>query len=273
MEKGDWVVVPYKSKPAINIAEITSDYTYDAKAENPYFHSRTVKWIEQDVPRSNFDQDLLYSIGAFMTICQIKRNDAEKRIRKMTANNWHSSPPAAITTNGTDVGSGIVETFDLEQLARDQIGKLIIAKFKGHGLARLVEAILQAQGYTTYYSPPGPDKGVDILAAAGPLGFGQPRICVQVKSSDSPIDLPTLNQLIGTMQNVQAEQGLFVSWGGFKGSIDKEIPSNFFRVRLWNQDDLIDELLKHYDKIDDDIKAELPLKRIWSAALVDEDDS
>ena len=75
------------------------------------------------------------------------------------------------------------------------------------------------------------------------------------------------------MQNVQAEQGLFVSWGGFKGSIDKEIPSNFFRVRLWNQDDLIDELLKHYDKIDDDIKTELPLKRIWSAALVDEDDS
>ena len=36
-----------------------------------------------DIPRSNFDQDLLYSLGAFLTICEVKRNDAEKRIRAM----------------------------------------------------------------------------------------------------------------------------------------------------------------------------------------------
>ncbi len=31
-------------------------------------------------------------------------------------------------------------------------------------MARLVDAVLRATGYTTYLSPEGPDKGVDLLA-------------------------------------------------------------------------------------------------------------
>jgi restriction system protein len=162
------------------------------------------------------------------------------------------------------------EQLDLEQLARDQIAKQIIAKFKGHGLARLVEAILQAQGYTTFLSPEGPDGGVDILASAGPLGFSQPRICVQVKSSDSPVDTPTLNQFVGTMQNVHADQGLLVSWGGFKTSVIRELPRQFFRVRMWDQKELISELFAHYEQLDEDIRTELPLKRIWTMAAEQE---
>ena len=136
-------------------------------------------------------------------------------------------------------------------------------------MARLVDGILKAQGYTTYVSPEGPDKGVDILAAQGALGFGEPRICVQIKSGDSPLDRPTLDQLIGTMQNVQAKQGLLVSWGGFKSSVDKEEANQFFRVRLWDQKDLIEQLLKHYDKLDADIRADLPLKQIWTVATLE----
>ena len=97
-----------------------------------------------------------------------------------------------------------------------------------------------------------------------------PRLCVQVKSSESPLDRPTLDQLIGSMQNFSAEQGLLVSWGGFKSSVDKEIPSQFFRVRLWDQKAIINELLHHYDSLDEDIKAEIPLKRMWSLAVPDE---
>ena len=74
-------------------------------------------------------------------------------------------------------------------------------------MAVIVEAILRAKGYTTYRSPEGPDKGVDILAAPEPLGFGKPRLCVQVKTGDTPIDRPTLDQLGGSMTNFNAEQG------------------------------------------------------------------
>jgi restriction system protein len=271
MRPGDWVVVPYKGKPAFNIAEITGPYIFDPTAEDPYYHYRTVKWIARDVPRSVFDQDLLYSLGAFMTICQITRNDAEQRVRAMAANGWKSAPAPTVDLSETkDAEAG--EQVDLEQLARDQIARLIIQRFKGDGLSRLVEAVLQAQGYTTYRSPEGPDKGIDLLAAPGPLGFGRPRLCVQVKSGDSPVDLPTLNQLVGSMQNVQADQGLLVSWGGFKSSVDHEVPAQFFRVRLWDQDALIGELLTQYDRLDEDLRAELPLKRIWTLAVQGEDE-
>jgi restriction system protein len=74
------------------------------------------------------------------------------------------------------------------------------------------------------------------------------------------------------MQNVQAEQGLLVSWGGFKGSVDKEIPTQFFRVRLWDQQELISQLMQHYDNLDESIKAELPLKRIWALSVVEPSD-
>ena len=76
-------------------------------------------------------------------------------------------------------------------------------------MARLVDAVLRATGYTTCLSPEGPDKGVDILAPE-PMGFGEPRVCVQVKLGDSALDRPTLDQLIRVMQNVQASHGLLV---------------------------------------------------------------
>ena len=76
--------------------------------------------------------------------------------------------------------------------------------------------------------------------------------------------------MIGAMQNVHADQGLFVSWSGFKQTVMREVPNQFFKVRLWNQNDLIDQILVNYDKLDPDIRAELPLKRIWTIATPDE---
>jgi len=271
MRPGDWLVLPLKSKPAIAVGEIAGPYEFDAKAEDAYFHSRKVKWINTEVPRSVFDQDLLYSFGAFMTICQIERNEAETRVRALASSGWKSrvSPEEERVRPGEGpVGSEIV---DLERLGRDQIAKVIGRKFKGHAMARLVEGVLRAQGYITWTSPEGPDKGIDILAAPGPLGFGTPRMCVQVKSGDAPVDHPTLSQLIGTMQSVQAELGLLVSWGGFKASVEKETSHHFFRVRLWDQDALIEQLLEHYDRLDPELRAELPLKRVWTVAAQEEE--
>ena len=269
MNVGDWFVLPSKLKRVVHVGKIASELKYADDLGN----YREVEWLETDVPRSNFDQDLLYSFGAFMTYCQIHRNDAEARVKQMAQNGWQSSrpqtpKPVSDAENGEDTAA-----IDIETMARDQIARLIMAQFKGHGLAQLVDALLRAQGYTTFVSPEGPDKGIDILAAPGPLGFGDPRICVQVKSGSSPLDRPTLDQLIGTMQNVQAQQGLLVSWGGFKSSVEKEKAQQFFRVRLWDQDELIDQILEHYEKLDEDLRTDLPLKRIWTIAEPEEESS
>lgn len=281
ISKGDWVALPSKSSPSIHIGEVVGDYTYHAEGPNPYFHSIPVKWLELDIPRTHFDQDILYSLGAFLTICEIKRNNAETRVRAMQGNQWRAT---RVSLGSADMNAGtqdseddiadsdeVLAHIDLERQARDQLSRHIYAKFKGHPMAGLVGEILRAQGYTVHQPPEGPDRGIDLLAAPGPLGFGEPRICVQVKSQDSPLDRPTLDQLLGTMSNVQADRGLLVCWGGFKSTVKREEAQQFFRVRLWDSDDLIDQVLQHYNKLGEETKAEIPLKQLWSLSFADDD--
>jgi len=161
---GDLVVLPLKSQPAIQIGEVTGGYHFEPGGPDPYYHWRPVKWIAESIPRAHFGKDLLNSFGAFMTICRISRNNAEARLAAMRANDWKPETLAAAIGVQPAVGDEATQETDLEELARDQIAKLIMARFKGHGLTRLVDAVLQAQGYTTYVSPEGADGGVDILA-------------------------------------------------------------------------------------------------------------
>jgi restriction system protein len=273
MQKGDWIVLPLKTQRAIQIGELTGDYTFELAGPSPFFHWRGVKWIGEAVPRSHFGKDLLNTFGAFMTICRVQKNDAEERLKAMRKNGWQPESVAQVLaptapTAETDEAADL----DLEERARDGIARLILSRFKGNDLTRLVEGILRAQGYTTWRSPAGADGGADILAGAGPLGFGSPRLVVEVKSEQSPIDRPTVDKLLGSVSKFGANEGLFVSWSGFKNNVQKELAGSFFRVRLWSQTELLDALYEVYDKLDPDLRAELPLKRVWSVALTDEDD-
>ncbi len=70
---------------------------------------------------------------------------------------------------------------------------------------------------------------------------------------------------------MQADQGLLVAWGGFKSTVEKETAQQFFRVRFWDQEDLIEQLLRHYDKLDEKIRADIPLKRVWTVSWSSEE--
>ena len=145
----------------------------------------------------------------------------------------------------------------------DTIAKYIFRNFKGYKMEVLIEEILKAKGFTVYHSKQGADGGKDLLAAGGEMGFGSPKICVQVKTQDTPVDRPTLDQLGGVMNTVRAEYGLLVSWNGFKDSVAREEGNQFFKIRLWDSTDVINELFENYEKLSPEIKAEIPLKRIW----------
>lgn len=275
VQKGDWVVLPRKRTAALAFAEVLETYSFNRKAQATYRHSIKVKWLNIDVPRTVFDQDLLYSFGAFMTVCRMAKNNAEARVRAMEKAGWNSTNAGtSLPTQAKAPLQGAPETieehFDVEQSARDQITKVVQARFKGHGMAELVGAILRAQGFKTHISSPGPDGGIDILAAPGTFGFAEPRICVQVKSQQTPVERAVLDALGGVMKKVHATHGLLVCWGGFKGSVSKEEAQQFFHIRLWDANDLINELLTIYDKMDADTRAQLPLKRVWTLAAADE---
>jgi restriction system protein len=267
MKKGDLVALPFKSRSVILIGDVLGDYQYRSDLPADSRHTRPVKW-KGEFPRTAFEQDLLDSLGAFMTVCRIQRHDAEERVKAIIAGKPFKSKP--IVPSGGDKEEVEEAPPDIEQYALDQIREYISQIFRGHALSNLVAAILTAQGYQVRISPIGPDGGVDIMAGHGLLGFDRPRLAVQVKSGDSPIDIKVFHELQGVMKNFGAEQGLLVAWGGYKSSVEKEAARHFFEIRLWDADDLVRMIQTHYEDLPDDIQAELPLKRIWTLVLSEE---
>lgn len=261
IQQGDLVALPLKTEAAFAFGRVIGNYQYNLVAPN-VMHIRRVEWIKT-IPRSALPSDILLSMSGMLTIFKVSRNDAESRVRKLL-----ESPTIAtesvpeITASEADEPAGD-DTVNLEEAARDEILKFIQAKFKGHDLARLVDAILRAQGYKTEVSPPGPDGGVDILAGSGPHGFDRPRLCVQVKSGSGAEGQKTYNELLGVVTKFDSEQGLLVSWGGFTNPVKQDARKAFFTIRLWDQGDVVNAILQNYDRLDDEIKAELPMKRIW----------
>ena len=74
MKVGDLVALPLKSAPAIAFGRLSGDYQYVADAVGAMRHQRSVEWISDGIPRAVIDQDLLYSLGAFLTVCQVSLN-------------------------------------------------------------------------------------------------------------------------------------------------------------------------------------------------------
>jgi restriction system protein len=261
IKEGDLIALPLKKQSAIAFGKVIGPYRYREDLPDGAHHTRPVNWVRDDLPRSAVDQDLLYSLGAFLTVCQIKRNNAEERIHALLEG--RPAPLAPVVPPGEVTDEEAEKVIDVESYARDQLRAFIGQRFMGHDLARLVDGLLHSQGYRTERSAPGPDGGVDIMAGRGPMGFEPPRLLIQVKSSHSPVDVRVLRELQGVMGTFKAEQGLLVAWGGFKRSVYDEARTQFFSIRLWDSDDLIDAIVDRYDDLPDDLRAELPLKRVW----------
>lgn len=273
MKEGDLVVLPRKRTSQIAVGRVAGPYKYQ-NVGNEQRHTRAVDWLKPDIPRTVFLQDLLHSFGAFMTVCQISRNDAEKRIQAVL-NTGNDPGPVAESIkpkNSKAVLPALEAEFtpDLGLQAHDQIVAHIQARFAGHALANLVDAVLKADGWVTRLSPHGPDGGVDILGGRGSLGLDAPRLCVQVKSQNSPADVTVYRTLQGVMQTFKAEQGLLVCWGGFNKAVLAEARQSHFSVRLWDSKDLVEAVYRTYENLPPEIQAELPLKRVWM--LVQDED-
>lgn len=274
LQEGDTVVLPLKTRSAIAFGQVKGPYCYRPDFPADARHTRDVKWIRTDVPKTDIGRDLLFSFGAFMTVCRISRANAEQRIAAIVAGNRDpnlASPPVIQSTDDAaqDDVDDIPQRIDVEAFAMDQIRDRILAQFSGHGFGRLMAAVLKAQGYQVRESTPGADGGVDIVAGGGLMGFDSPRLCVQVKSQMSPVDVGVLRELQGVMKNYGAEFGLLFSWGGFKDSVYKEARTLYFEIRLWDADRFINALFDVYDRLPEDIQTEIPLKRVW--ILVNDD--
>ena len=262
-KQGDLTVTPLKTASRqLAIGRIKGGF-FASDGKRP---ARSVEWLHTDLPRDALKQDLLYSLGASQTICEISRNNAASRFEEIVKTRRDPGDIAvpSKTKAGDDEDEDVEASIDLIELSRDQIERHISSTFVGHAFTRLIDTILQADGYQTTVSPPGSDKGIDIVAGQGALGLDGPRLVVQVKSGDLVADQPTLQSLIGCISDVQAEHGLLVSWSGFTPPVRQRVNELYFRVRLWGRDEILNALFRTYDRLPESIRADLPLQRIWA---------
>jgi restriction system protein len=259
---GDLIILPRKRTGTIAFGIVTGPYRFDTGSPAGCKHQVPIQWLQTDTPRETIESDLRYSIGGAMTVFQVSRNRAEERLRALVEGKPAPRLPLQKQTDAQDDVD--VSPPDLRRIALDQITDHISRKFRGHALERLVEAILIAQGFLTDRTAEGADGGVDILCGRGSLGLEPPRICVQVKSEDRPIDVKVIRELQGVLSAFGADLGLVVAWRGFTTKADQEARRNFFKIRLWGPDELINQMVAVYDRLPEDIQKDIPLQRIWT---------
>lgn len=146
----------------------------------------------------------------------------------------------------------------------DELIADLISHLDPYDFQDLVAALLRAMGYRAVITKPGPDRSVDIIAHPDALGFERPRIKAQVKHRKNTIGGPEMRAFIATLR--ECENGLYVSTGGFTRDAKIEARGAREPVTLLDRDGFIRLLLEHYQDLEPEYKAQVPLRRVWVPA-------
>ena len=255
MQKGDYIVFPSKIDRKINIGIVESDYFHDDAAAM-YPNQRKVKWLRH-LPRTAFSQGALYEVGSALSFFQVK-NYSDEFLKALdcnfTGNNLESETDETVARTAEE----IIES------TKDFILKELSKRLKGYALEEFIADLLQAMGYRTTLSPHGGDNGVDITAYKDEL---PPRIVVQVKSQDGDIKETTIQSLKGAMR--EGDYGVFITLSDYTKNAQKYL-DNTPIIRGINGTELVDLILKYYDKLSEQYKRIIPLKMVYIPIAVEE---
>ncbi len=154
---------------------------------------------------------------------------------------------------------------EAEEKAWEEI-KGFLQNMQPYEFQELVADLLRAMDYhVSWVSPPGKDRGIDIIAYTDPLGASIPRIKVQVKRRDQPIAVEGLRAFLSVLGI--DDVGLFVSSGGFTSDAKDEARTQERRkVTLLDLENLYDLWVEHYVKLTQEARQRFPLKPIYFLA-------
>lgn len=155
----------------------------------------------------------------------------------------------------------MIELETLEERAANGIREYLKNK-NPYEFQDLVASLLKAMGYYIQsVAPRGKDGGIDIVAYTDPLGAKTPRIKVQVKHKpDTATGAADVRALLGILK--AGDIALFVTSGTYSTDAKHAASSGDKFIRLIDGDEFIDMWQEYYDKMSDDDKNMLPLKRI-----------
>ena len=173
------------------------------------------------------------------------------------------SPAPAIEDLIEAADSREIRSFDeAEADAREEI-KSYIQALNPYAFQDLVAALFRGMGYfTPFIAPKGPDGGIDIVAYKDAIGAESPRIRVQVKHRmDAKVTRAEIQALKGNLDK-DGYVGVIVSTGGFTSDSIVEVRTSRQQIEKIDLDDFMNLWEQHYEKLSDEDKRFLPLRRI-----------
>lgn len=141
-----------------------------------------------------------------------------------------------------------------------------LEKLSPYDFQELVAGLLRGMGYfVEWVSPPGPDKGIDIVAHVDPLGVKGPRIKAQVKRRTDRVAADGVRGFMALLGD--SDVGLFVCMGGFtRDAEDEARRQEKRRIMLVDLKRLFDLWTEHYDHIPEAQRRLLPLRPVYYLA-------
>jgi restriction system protein len=253
IQEGDYVLTYIKASREILIG-VAGPYQYreDAYLEH-YAHVRSVEW-QVTVSRDDFGVRARNSMGSSLTVFNL--DDYLDQYHRLVV-----GEAPVIEEEEEEEAPPFYEEIKAQA---DELIADLISYLDPYDFQDLVAALLRAMGYRAVSTTPGPDRGVDIIAHPDALGFERPRIKVQVKHRTSTSGGPDMRSFIATLR--PDENGLFVSTGGFTRDAEIEARGAREPVTLLDRDGFIRLLLEHYQELEPEYKAQVPLRKVWVPA-------
>lgn len=253
---GDWVVTYSPANRTYMIGKVKAASEYKPEwADDGMALARTITWKGNEVVRDALSQPTKNSLGSTLTVFLVPETATSELLAAA------AGKPAPSPVQDQIVDEEIADPRkDIEEQAHEAI-KDLVNQLEWDDMQELVAGILRAMGYKTQVSPPGPDRGKDIVASPDGFGFENPRIVVEVKHRKGKMGPNEIRSFAGGRH--QDDRGLYVSTGGFTQEARYEAERAKLRLTLWTLDDLVRALVDNYDKTDTETKRLVPLKRMY----------
>jgi restriction system protein len=182
---------------------------------------------------------------------------------------WKADQPADLVDESEEEESNENEkTATLEEAEEAAWSEIesFLENMSPYDFQDLVAGLLRGMGYfVDWVSPPGPDKGIDIVAYADPLGVRGPRIKVQVKRRSDKTAVDGVRGFMAVLG--ESDVGLFVSTGGFTREAEDEARrQEKRRIMLVDLKRLFDLWTEHYSRVPEAQRRLLPLRAVYYLA-------
>ena len=251
---GDRVLSYDSGRRKYLIGTIKSEPHYDESLISELPRYRKVDWAGE------IDRDILSvttknTLGAISTLFRLSESAATEMEAKLSGESADSS-----TEEIDDEISEELQLENIKEQSRENI-KDKISRLGPYQLQDLVAGVLRAMGYKTRVSPPGADRGIDILASPDGFGFEQPRIVVECKHRRDAMGSQEIRSFLGGRH--KDDKGFYVSTGGFTKDARYEAERANIPVTLMDLNQLVDAVIENYEGMDLEVKTLLPLVKLY----------